>query len=68
MLHKGQYVPPLKEMVRTMRDRPTVTRWTSGMNALRRQVQRDLTPPYATRWSGRQWRLYRKAVQRGEYE
>lgn len=61
-----RYVAPLAEMVRAMRAAPAKKHRTSGMKALRRQVQRDLLPLHAARWSGRQWRLYRKAVQRGQ--
>ncbi len=60
----GRFIPPLKEMVRTMRARPIRKAWHSGRRLLRKQIQRDFTPVNAARWSGRQFRLFRKFLQR----
>lgn len=39
---------------------------SSGKKALRRQIEREYMPPHAARWSGRQWRIFRKGMKRQE--
>lgn len=63
---RGKFIPPLAEMVRTMRARPPVKAWHSGRRLFRRQVQREYAPVFTARWSGRQWTRLRKHLARTE--